>query len=95
MHLVIGTDVSETISILPRNLNRIADHSHSLLLVVICHDLSSFFWSFIRRNDGNEHAFTGLAAGQKVSRKYSEEPSPAAFSAEPSLRSAVKRSRGR
>ena len=62
MHLVIGTDVSETISILPRNLNRIADHSHSLLLVVICHDLSSFFWSFIRRNDGNEHAFTGLAA---------------------------------
>ena len=91
MHLVIGADVSETISILPRNLNRIADHSHSLLLVVICHDLSSFFWGFIRRNDGNEHAFTGLAAGKKCS----EEPSPAAFSAEPSLRSAVKRSRGR
>ncbi len=69
MHLVIGADVSETISILPRNLNRIADHSHSLL-VVICHDLSSFFWSFIRRNDGNEHAFTGLAAGKSVAKVF-------------------------
>ena len=64
MHLVVGTDIGKAIGILSGDLNRIAENSHSLLLVVVSHDLSCFFRGLIRGNNGNENTFSGLTAGK-------------------------------